>query len=67
MHVNQEGLIIPCIVDKSSYVYLTTTNSTKQIGYAWIQGQNIKYTIPYSYIESNKNLIYNNNSNKIFK
>lgn len=67
INVNEVGLIIPYIIDKNSYVYLTTTSSTKRVGYAWIQGQIIKYNIPYSYIENNKNLIYNNSSSEIFK
>jgi uncharacterized membrane protein len=61
------GLIIPQIINRNSYVYLTETNTVKNVGYAWIQGQAIKYNIPLDHIKNNKSLIYNSGNNEIFK
>ena len=59
--------IIPSIMDKDSYVYLSYTNTIKKIIIQSYRGRIIEYNFPTQFLNDNKNKIYNNGGSEIFK
>ena len=61
--------ILPSIIDKDSYVYLSYTNTIKKIIPQSLQGgmTSLNYNFPTQFLNDNKNKIYNNGESEIFK
>ncbi len=60
-------IVLPSIIDKNAYVYLTVSNKVKNIGFIRIESTPIGYNFPIEFLNDNKNLIYNNGGSEIFK
>lgn len=60
-------IVLPFAIDKDAYVYLSYTNVTKGRDYIYTKGMSIGYNIPTTFLNENKNLIYNNGGSKIYK
>lgn len=57
--------IFPSIMRRSSYVYLTNANRTNTI--VSIESNTLLFTSPINFLQENKNLIYNDGLNRIYK
>jgi len=60
-------IVLPSIMDRNAYVYLTVSNKIKNIGIVGIKSTQIAYNFPIEFLNKNKNLIYNNGGSEIFK
>ena len=67
LYIDKNQLLLPNIIDKNSYVYLSSENILTDNAYAWIKGSPIKYKIPYLAIRKHANLVYSNGGVKILK
>lgn len=59
--------ILPSTIDIPSYVYLSKTNVQISKVYKRYEIDLLAYTTPIEFLNSNKNLIYNNGGSEIFK
>lgn len=59
--------ILPSIIDKNAYVYLSYTNTVKQRIPLFFQGSLISYNNPKEFFDDCKNTIYSNGGSKILK
>lgn len=59
--------IFPGVVRKDAYVYLGQATVQKQRTTFTYEGDQITYTYPVSFLDENKNLIYNNGSARIYR
>ena len=59
--------ILPSIIDKNAYVYLSYTNTIKKISIRSYRGGILEYDFPIQFLNDNKNKIYNNGDSEIFK
>jgi len=59
--------ILPSTIDKRAYVYLSFTNVHKSKVYKRYDIDLLEYTTPIEFLNSNKNLVYNNGGSEIFK
>lgn len=59
--------VYPGIVRKSAYVFLGYTAVTKQQATAYFNGSLITYKYPLDFLDSNKDLIYNNGGSRVYK
>lgn len=59
--------VIPHLIDKNSYVYLTYTNDIERRGSEEILGRSGTYSVPTVFLNNNKNKIYNNGGSEILK
>jgi len=65
---NYSSDILPSTITKSSYVYLDNTNVKDYKVYKRYKVENfLIYSLPITFLDSNKNLIYNNGGSEIFK
>jgi uncharacterized membrane protein len=65
-----EGLkkeILPSVIDKNAYVYLSYSNVTDKVIMQLFKGKQIFHNVPEDFLSENKNLIYNNNFTEIYK
>ena len=65
-----EGLkreMLPSVIDKSAYVYLSYSNVTDKVIMQLFKGKQIFHNLPEDFLSDNKNLLYNNNYTKIYK
>jgi len=60
-------IIVPFLIDRDAYVYLTYSNKIKNLGFISIKSEPIGYNFPIKFLDENKNLIYNNGGSEIFK
>lgn len=65
--INYNFDILPSTIDKRSYVYLSNTNVQKGKVYKRYDTDQLEYTTPIKFLNSNKNLVYNNGGSEIFK
>jgi len=63
--INQD--ILPQVIRKSSYVYLSSSNITEESIFTFFRGSMVGYSNPLRFLSENKNLIYNNKYSEIFK
>lgn len=59
--------ILPQVIRKSSYVYLSSSNITEESVFVFLRGAMVGYSNPLRFLNGNKNLIYNNKYSEIFK
>lgn len=59
--------ILPSTLDKNAYVFLGHANFIDKIIIELYNGKDIKYNLPENFLNSNKDLIYNNGSSVIYK
>jgi uncharacterized membrane protein len=61
--------ILPSILDKNAYVYLSYANTIKKIIPLSLQGGMVilNYNFPTQFLNDNKNKIYNNGESEVFK
>jgi uncharacterized membrane protein len=59
--------ILPQVIRKSSYVYLSSSNITEESVFVYLRGSMVGYSNPLRFLNENKNLIYNNKYSEIFK
>jgi uncharacterized membrane protein len=59
--------IFPPIIRKKAYVYLTNTNNPNRRVIVALESYIYNFSSPVQFLNQNKNLIYNNGSNEIFK
>lgn len=59
--------IIPSTIDKNAYVYASYTNIILNTTFAEYNNREIDYNFPKSFLNTNKNLIYNNGNSEVFK
>ena len=59
--------ILPSTIDTRSYVYLCQTNVEKVKVYKDYNNDSLTYDTPIEFLNSNKNLIYNNGGSEVFK
>lgn len=59
--------IFPSTLDTNAYIYSSYTNTVKNGTYIYSGGQLINYEFPTTFLNVNKNLIYNNGSSEIYK
>lgn len=59
--------LYPETIEKNSYVYLNYTNVTTGDVIEYIGGNVVYYNAPGSFLENNKNLIYNNGGSEIYR
>jgi len=59
--------IIPSIIQKKSYVYSSYMNSIKEVTIKIFNGMSFSFDYPKSFLDYNKNKIYNNGGSEIFK
>jgi uncharacterized membrane protein len=59
--------ILPQVIRKSSYVYLSSSNITEESVFVFLQGSMVGYSNPLRFLNENKNLIFNNKYSEIFK
>jgi uncharacterized membrane protein len=65
--IDHDKAVLPSTIAKNSYVYLDYANIWSDITQASIDGKQISYRFPISFLEKNKNLIYDNGGSKIFR
>ena len=58
--------ILPFAINKDDYVYSSYTNSVKKRVFANLR-ERISYNFPTSFLNKNKNKVYNNGGSEIFK
>ncbi len=61
------GSIYPGIIMKDSYVFLTSANTLERKAVVSYDGSIITYTYPIEFLENNKNLVYQNDTVRIYK
>jgi uncharacterized membrane protein len=59
--------IFPSTIEPNSYVYLDKINTTEDIGFNLFKGNLLTYNEPLDFLNSAKNLIYNNGESRIYK
>jgi uncharacterized membrane protein len=59
--------IFPQVIRKSSYIYLSNSNITEGSAFVYLRGAMMSYNLPLTFINQNKNLIYNNGYSEVFK
>ncbi len=59
--------ILPQVIRKSSYVYLSPSNISGKSVFIFLRGINVSYNLPLRFLNENKDLIYNNKYSEIFK
>lgn len=59
--------IYPSLVRKDSYVYLGYSNSVLHISAASVNGDTILYNYPIGFLDTQKNLIYNDGGSRIYR
>lgn len=59
--------ILPQVITKNSYVYMSNSNIAYGSASVYLQGTMVNYGFPSAFVNQNKNLIYNNSYSKIFK
>ena len=59
--------ILPSTIDTRSYVYLSQTNVERGKIYKRYNIDFLAYDTPIEFLNSNKNLIYNNGGSEVFK
>lgn len=59
--------ILPQVIRKSSYVYLSSSNITEESVFVFLRGTTVGYSNPLRFLNENKDLIYNNKYSEIFK
>ena len=60
-------IILPSLIDRYAYIYLSYINKNKNLGFIWIKSEPIGYNFPIEFLNKNKNLIYNNGGSEVFK
>lgn len=70
-NINKIPYMIPNIIDKSNYVYASYSNTHENIAFLddiiYSSGNSLTINYPFNFLDSNKNLIYNNGGAKIYK
>lgn len=59
--------ILPEVINPKSYVYTSYTNNKKGLTWIMIEGNSLSIESPNNFLASEKAIIYNNNSVKIYK
>jgi len=59
--------LLPNTVSREAYVYLSTINTRKGMGFFPINNMKIGYNLPIEFLNDNKNKIYNNGGSEVFK
>lgn len=59
--------ILPGVVKKDSYVYLSYANVNKQRAYAVSQNDSFTYTYPIEFLQRNKDLVYSSGSSEVYR
>jgi uncharacterized membrane protein len=59
--------IIPEIVRRNAYVFLSVSNVVEHIASEFYDGDRIAYTYPTQFLDENKNLVYNNGGSRIYR
>jgi uncharacterized membrane protein len=59
--------VVPTTISKKGYVYVSTTNNLKNMGFFVIKSLKIGYNFPTEFLNDNKNKVYNNGGSEIFK
>lgn len=59
--------LLPATIRKDAYVYLDYSNVKNRRNTIFYKGNVISYSYPIEFLDDNKNLLYNNQSSKIFK
>lgn len=59
--------ILPQVLRKNSYVYLSTSNITEESDFVFLRANMVSYSLPLRFLNKNKDLIYNNKYSEIFK
>ncbi len=67
IRTNMSGSIYPGVVMKDSYVFLTSANTLERKAVVSYKGDIITYTYPVRFLESNKDLVYQNDTVRIYK
>lgn len=65
--INTNPTILPEIIYKYSYVYASFENTVNNKTSAHFEGKELMYTFPHTFLEENKNVVYNNGETKIYK
>lgn len=64
---NLAGDILPSLIGKNNYLYLSYSNVNEDIAFKPFKGLLLSYTFPSDFFNTNKNKIYNNGGSVIFK
>jgi uncharacterized membrane protein len=64
---NANKNLIPSTISKSGYVYLSTINNIKKMGFFVVKSLEINYNYPVEFLNENKHKIYNNGGSLVFK
>ncbi|HWY80115.1 MAG TPA: DUF2206 domain-containing protein [Candidatus Sulfotelmatobacter sp.] len=59
--------LIPSVIRRNSYVYLSYSNIQTGEIIVYVNGTPIYYKFPFTFLDQNKSLIYNNGSSKIYR
>ncbi|MGA3292207.1 MAG: DUF2206 domain-containing protein [Candidatus Microgenomates bacterium] len=62
-----DGSVFPSTLDTHAYVYSSYTNTLEKKAYIYTRGVLITYKFPTTFLNINKNIIYNNGESIIFK
>jgi len=70
-NINKIQYVIPNIIDKSNYVYASYSNTHGNIAFIddiiYSSGNTLAISYPFNFLNTNKNLVYNNGGAKIYK
>jgi uncharacterized membrane protein len=59
--------LLPNMISRKSYVYFSTINSIKNMGFFSVKGLRLGFNLPTEFLNENKNKVYNNGGSEIFK
>lgn len=59
--------VFPSVIDKNAYTYSSYTNTFQNIAFISIKSNIISYNFPHEFLNTNKNIIYNNGGSRIYK
>jgi uncharacterized membrane protein len=67
-NINADGLdIFPQTIEKESYVYLIKSNIVKESAFIQYENNLFIYKYPLNFLNTHKNLVYNNGGSRIYK
>ena len=70
-NINKIQYVIPNIIDKSNYVYASYSNTHGNIAFIddiiYSSVNTLAISYPFNFLNTNKNLVYNNGGAKIYK
>lgn len=67
VHLGSSNDILPQLIRRDSYMFLDYSNDVNNKWMVFFKGNIFAYTFPISFLNQNKDLIYNNGTTEIFK